>query len=495
MYKCISALTGVSHIQARFLVERSLTVGQVLTNCIEEKLGLFPSLTDTMELRGAGVCPVMQDEDGALSPNTEKNLKCLLQAIQSGEARLERGSDGHVEVVYDNKKTVSLAHVDRSKAHSVQQGKDRQEVQTKVNVCLEMIEAIKANRAPSGVVIDSAKAKPSALGDYREGQEFSRLKEVLGRGNCAGDIVVVKDNKLDAEHAMKTVMISEFSTDEVRCWVDLGDSESVPSLYLFRLEGSRVVFHMEKITHGVTLEKIIEEHMSNLWQRQQELVRPFSLCMFHGLLSVVKEMHEKNWTHRDLHSGNVMLTKDTMTMKVLDFGMARKLRQGLEFNHLGLKNDILNAIRLFCGLYIGQDFENNFVLEKEIKAGTLRKILMEMGLSQEDREELLQLIAMTYQVTSDPTQAGYGDTAPVLEHIENTLFPSKVEEVMRMAAVVLFPDFYSGRPDVDLQLGEEVADGACGAETTDELDSMEFDMDAAAAAIPSDFLDKLRIKI
>nr|KAG5697649.1 hypothetical protein BaRGS_011198 [Batillaria attramentaria] len=72
---------------------------------------------------------------------------------------------------------------------------------------------------------------------------------------------------------------------------------------------------------------------------------------------------------------------------------------------------------------------------------------------------------------------------------------SKVEEVMRMAAVVLFPDFYSGRPDVDLQLGEDGGRwGLRGAETTDELDSMEFDMDAAAAAIPSDFLDKLRIQ-
>ena len=72
--------------------------------------------------------------------------------------------------------------------------------------------------------------------------------------------------------------------------------------------------------------------------------------------------------------GNVMLVKDSMTLKVLDFGMARKLRQGLDFNHGALKNDILNAIRLFCGLYIGQDFGNNFVLEKEIAKGTLRKV-------------------------------------------------------------------------------------------------------------------------
>lgn len=69
-----------------------------------------------------------------------------------------------------------------------------------------------------------------------------------------------------------------------------------------------------------------------------------------------------------------MLTQDSMTLKVLDFGMARNLRQDLDFNHDALRNDILNTIRLFCGLYIGQDFENNFVLEKEIKRGTLGQV-------------------------------------------------------------------------------------------------------------------------
>ena len=44
-------------------------------------------------------------------------------------------------------------------------------------------------------------------------------------------------------------------------------------------------------------------------------------------------------------------------------------------------------------------------------------------LSEEDKEELLQLISMTYQVTQNPHQAGYGDTSPVMEHIEGKIFP------------------------------------------------------------------------
>ncbi len=41
--------------------------------------------------------------------------------------------------------------------------------------------------------------------DYREGHEFVRTKAVLGSGNCAGDIIVVKDMKKGTEHAQKTV--------------------------------------------------------------------------------------------------------------------------------------------------------------------------------------------------------------------------------------------------------------------------------------------------
>ena len=40
---------------------------------------------------------------------------------------------------------------------------------------------------------------------YREGHEFEKTKKVLGSGNSAGDIIVVKDKKTGAEHAQKTV--------------------------------------------------------------------------------------------------------------------------------------------------------------------------------------------------------------------------------------------------------------------------------------------------
>ena len=53
-----------------------------------------------------------------------------------------------------------MSHVDLSKAHTVQESKISSDVRTRVDVCLEMIEAIKQNRAPSGVAIDSSKVSP-----------------------------------------------------------------------------------------------------------------------------------------------------------------------------------------------------------------------------------------------------------------------------------------------------------------------------------------------
>jgi hypothetical protein len=43
------------------------------------------------------------------------------------------------------------------------------------------------------------------VGHYREGKEFTRTETVLGTGNMAGDIIVVKDNNTEKESAHKTV--------------------------------------------------------------------------------------------------------------------------------------------------------------------------------------------------------------------------------------------------------------------------------------------------
>ncbi|KAJ8307060.1 hypothetical protein KUTeg_015144 [Tegillarca granosa] len=45
-------------------------------------------------------------------------------------------------------------------------------------------------------------------GNYREGKEFEVTEEILGKGNCAGDIIVVKDKVTGSENAFKTYKVT-----------------------------------------------------------------------------------------------------------------------------------------------------------------------------------------------------------------------------------------------------------------------------------------------
>ena len=49
---------------------------------------------------------------------------------------------------------------------------------------------------------------------------------------------------------MFQIMISVFRPEEISAWVDLSLEGLSPELYLFRLEGNKVVVHMEKLENG-----------------------------------------------------------------------------------------------------------------------------------------------------------------------------------------------------------------------------------------------------
>jgi hypothetical protein len=46
------------------------------------------------------------------------------------------------------------------------------------------------------------------------------------------------------------ILISVFRPEEIKAWVDLSEDGICPELYLFRLEGNKVVVHMEKLDQG-----------------------------------------------------------------------------------------------------------------------------------------------------------------------------------------------------------------------------------------------------
>ncbi|XP_046548807.1 uncharacterized protein LOC124258765 isoform X2 [Haliotis rubra] len=371
-----------------------------------------------------------------LSPTTRHNLHSMIDILASGEATLEKDDTGKVTVAYkDTRKIPVLSHVDKSRSNVIHVSKTDKDRQNQVKVCLEMIDFIKTNRAPKGVDFDQTKVKLSTTGKYREGHEFTKLlKEILGKGATAGDIVVVKDTETGTEHAQKTVMISDFRTDEVRAWVDLQElkleGEALcPALFCFYLQDNEIFFHMEKLDRAITLRDVIDSHMQKIRDEEPSLVRPFSLYICHGLLSAVSLIHDKNWTHRDLHAGNVMVQEKNhkLSLKVLDFGKAHPLR-GESYDLRGELDDIYQIIRLFSAIYVGDEFES----AKHMKDSYKQSELIET-LSSDDKKEMFQLIDALLCVAESEHKM---DNA--LKELETKMESTDIHDMLKKVAAILF---------------------------------------------------------
>ncbi|KAK3088696.1 hypothetical protein FSP39_022492, partial [Pinctada imbricata] len=310
--------------------------------------------------------------------------------------------------------------------------KGDEDLKQKTKFCFDFLKDLKEKGSPSGVTLHQLYAKPNK-GKYREGEEYEITKESLGEGNMsAGKILVVKDKTTGKENAMKTVMIADFREDEVQCWIDLNDSGLPPRLYLFHYDSSdnKVKFHMEPLKKAKLLQEVIDEHMGKMWRTNSELVKPFSLCMFDNVLSAIKTMTDKNWTHGDLHGKNIMLD-NKMRLRVLDFGRAKPLSvdttsgKGDNF-----KMDILEAVRKFTALYLGYEFEDQF----DLKANWTQMLSDERLSSVEERSDLFNLIdsALRIQHPSDIPQ--------VKDTIQKMLLDKKRDDIMREVARLLFPE-------------------------------------------------------
>lgn len=370
-----------------------------------------------------------------LSPTTRGKLQVIIESLSNHSAVVVEDEKGRPSLQYNQKQKL---YWDASNANKIAVPKSEQDIRSKTEVCLEMLDYLKLTKAPSGVVLNKLKIH-TERGQYRENIEFEKTKEVLGRGNSAGDIVVIKDKVTGAEHAQKTIMISVFRPEEIRAWVDMSLEGLSPELYLFRLEGNKVVVHMEKLDNAVTLTDVINTHIETLRLTSAALLKPFSLSVFHNLLEVVHTMHEKGWTHRDLHSGNVMIQKKSdceVKVKVLDFGNASRIDSvsGLS----GIKSDILNALRTFSALYLGEEFQSQRDLEQNWRQRVLERM---QGLPKEEKAEMFCLFESALRVlTAD-------DIANLKKTVEEMTELGSVTEVMKEVVPILFPEEFDQNED------------------------------------------------
>ncbi|XP_052240040.1 serine/threonine-protein kinase 38-like [Dreissena polymorpha] len=371
-----------------------------------------------------------------LSPTTQENLNLIIKSLSTGEAHVEdRHGKPHIEY-----KGVSKLHWDGSNANILAVPKSDPQLKTQVEACLELLDFHKNYKKPSGVVVDMSHISVSPGKLYRELKEFEKLKQTLGKGNSGvGDIVVLKDLKTGQKHAQKTIMISTFRGDEVRCWMDLNATGHVPHMYMFRIIDNRVEIHMEILQSAKTFSSIIDEHMARLQEPQfRHLVKPFSLYVLDGAIEAISCMHNEGWTHNDMHSGNAMLDSK-LKVKIIDFGLARSIKDTDGILQVrNFQQDIGNVLRIFSGLYTTEEYTSVWDMQKRYEE--IGNTEGYMGLSRADRIELFNLIDAALKITNPKDVKEYRKM--VKESLENGqlnfILPSQTK-FERLGLIITYP--------------------------------------------------------
>ncbi|XP_052700924.1 citron rho-interacting kinase-like [Crassostrea angulata] len=317
---------------------------------------------------------------------------------------------------------------DPSKTNTLAYPKSEQDIRKCFEVWLKMIKNLKEEKAPSGVVLNESEIHAKS-GQYRENIEYERTKEVLGRGNSAGEIYVIEDNFTGAKHAQKTVLISHFRPEEIEAWVDLNLNklQAIPELRHFQLEGNKVVIHMEVLENAITVRDIFENRVGDLIQTNAALLLPFSIYVFHILLEVVHTMHEIGWTHRDLHSKNVLIQKkaETLVIRVVDLGSACKTNS--EDGQKGIRSDVLNALRIFSALFLGEEFHSQKDLEDNWRTKLFQRMI-EQDIDSDKRTDIFSIFPQA------------GNTAALRQIVKEMTERESVADQMKEATEILFPE-------------------------------------------------------
>ncbi|XP_013414191.1 uncharacterized protein LOC106176376 isoform X2 [Lingula anatina] len=284
-----------------------------------------------------GVSPESQE----LSPRSQERLRQLKIDLSQGKAKLEYDKNNKVHVNYCDDKSGQFKMKDIGKVLETDQ-ENKEEV---LNRVMQVIEFMKSQNAPQGVALNSAKTKPQ-YGYYEKGQHYTmNMDQILG-GGVHGKVVMVYDEKTEEKSAFKKVMLLDFREEEIRAWVAMEDNPHFPELYMLKVEGDKVLLFMEPLQPKITLTEVIDQYFSQLQQQGPAAQWSFSIFVVKGLLEAIQALHEKGYTHNDLHTGNILLedTKSSMEAKVTD--------------------DLWNILRTFIALCAGYTFESTYEMTK-----------------------------------------------------------------------------------------------------------------------------------
>jgi renal tumor antigen len=148
-----------------------------------------------------------------------------------------------------------------------------------------------------------------------------RVISKLGEGSFA-QVFKVKMNRTNKYYAVKRLKKRYSSIEEVQRLPEL--------LSLQHLQGHPHVIELVDMIYDNKngfAAMVFELMDCNLYELGQERKRPFdertALILSCQLLSAVAFMHSKNMFHRDIKPENCMINRDTMLLKLADFGSTR----------------------------------------------------------------------------------------------------------------------------------------------------------------------------
>jgi renal tumor antigen len=148
-----------------------------------------------------------------------------------------------------------------------------------------------------------------------------RVVAKLGEGSFA-EVFKVKQNGSDKVFAVKRLKKRYHSVEEVKRLPEI--------LSLQHVQGHPNVIDLVDLIYEPKngyVAMVFELMDCNAYELISEHITPFteqiSLILVYQLLSAVEFMHSKGMFHRDIKPENCMINKDTMTLKLADFGSTR----------------------------------------------------------------------------------------------------------------------------------------------------------------------------
>lgn len=150
--------------------------------------------------------------------------------------------------------------------------------------------------------------------------QFSNAGGVY-QGNYKGSSVLIKEGR---KHAGLDPMLQDAATRlavEHRALSALDSVRGIPSPYAQYCVWEHVFLLQEKAP-GVSLHQWVQSQkiFDRMWANQNfERYIESSFNILRSLYSTIKAMHERGWSHMDVHPANVLVDKETWTVTLIDF--------------------------------------------------------------------------------------------------------------------------------------------------------------------------------